>query len=440
MLIAVIGAGPCGLACAYGLLKRGHQVDIYEREQAVGGLSKSMPLWGRNVELGPHFLPARMDAQVKALLEELMNEDELLLYRRSSRIRIEGRLIDYPPGVPDLLRFWGLRRSGAAIFFFLHAFIRKKSAEPNDLESYIKTYLGSFIYRHFFKEYTEKLWRLSCASISSEYARSLIGLGDLRILSLLKKILPSVRKAKHSYCLYPEGGMSRLWSAAQSAIENRGGRFYFGAAVGSIGEDEGGGMALKAYGREERYDNIVSTIPEAKLLALLRDAPPCALMERARSLQSRNVLFIFLRIDRSGLMEHHTLYLHDRGVECVRITNCSRFGSECGNDVLLLEYWMDDRDELWLGDEECMIRRARKDLDVLLTNVEFLIMDTKIVRLPKAIPVPSLHNKRCRVEIGAYLNRYKNLLRTGRANQDQFNYGMEEALKDGLLCAGTLKE
>ena len=52
--IAVIGAGPAGLTAAYQLTKAGLLVDIYEAGPSVGGMAKTISLWGRNVDLGPH--------------------------------------------------------------------------------------------------------------------------------------------------------------------------------------------------------------------------------------------------------------------------------------------------------------------------------------------------------------------------------------------------
>ena len=42
--IAIIGAGPGGLAAALLLLNQGHQVTIYEKDDLVGGRSKRLKI------------------------------------------------------------------------------------------------------------------------------------------------------------------------------------------------------------------------------------------------------------------------------------------------------------------------------------------------------------------------------------------------------------
>ena len=49
---AIIGAGPAGLTAAYALTKAG--VDVYEADNEVGGMAKTIDLWGQLVDLGPH--------------------------------------------------------------------------------------------------------------------------------------------------------------------------------------------------------------------------------------------------------------------------------------------------------------------------------------------------------------------------------------------------
>lgn len=55
--VAIIGAGPAGLACAYHLNRRGHSVTVYEREDAPGGLL----MYGiPNMKLEKRFIDRRI--------------------------------------------------------------------------------------------------------------------------------------------------------------------------------------------------------------------------------------------------------------------------------------------------------------------------------------------------------------------------------------------
>ncbi len=54
--VAVIGAGPAGLTAAYALAKGGIDVEVFEAGNSVGGLARSIQLWGQSVDLGPHRL------------------------------------------------------------------------------------------------------------------------------------------------------------------------------------------------------------------------------------------------------------------------------------------------------------------------------------------------------------------------------------------------
>ena len=57
--VVIIGAGPAGLSCAYELTKAGVEVEIFEANQFVGGMSRSFDLWGQRVDLGPHRFYSR---------------------------------------------------------------------------------------------------------------------------------------------------------------------------------------------------------------------------------------------------------------------------------------------------------------------------------------------------------------------------------------------
>ncbi|MGH8112136.1 MAG: FAD-dependent oxidoreductase, partial [Rhodanobacteraceae bacterium] len=46
----VLGAGPMGLMATMELLKAGHQVDLYERDDRIGGMSASFDFDGVEIE------------------------------------------------------------------------------------------------------------------------------------------------------------------------------------------------------------------------------------------------------------------------------------------------------------------------------------------------------------------------------------------------------
>ncbi|MFB9441712.1 FAD-dependent oxidoreductase [Dactylosporangium vinaceum] len=72
--VAVIGAGAGGAAAAYCLAKAGLEVDVYEASGGVGGLARSVGLWGQSVGVGPqHFFSA--DPRVNELWLEVVGGD-----------------------------------------------------------------------------------------------------------------------------------------------------------------------------------------------------------------------------------------------------------------------------------------------------------------------------------------------------------------------------
>ena len=81
--IAIIGAGPGGLAAAMLLARRGFQVQVFEKAPAIGGRNAEVVLGDYRFDLGPTFL------MMKFLLDELFEETG-----RSSNTYLDFRLLD----------------------------------------------------------------------------------------------------------------------------------------------------------------------------------------------------------------------------------------------------------------------------------------------------------------------------------------------------------
>src|SRR5260221_10790362 len=103
---AVLGAGPMGLMCAMELLKAGHSVDLYERDDRIGGMSATFNFDGLEIERFYHFI-CKTDYPLFELLAELNLSDKLHWTDTKMGFYWNGRL--YKWGTPQaLLRFNGL--------------------------------------------------------------------------------------------------------------------------------------------------------------------------------------------------------------------------------------------------------------------------------------------------------------------------------------------
>lgn len=159
----IIGAGPSGLALAYGL--QGDTL-IVEAEDSVGGLCRSVNHMGGVFDLGGHSFHTP-HPEVYELVQKLLEpEGGLDLQKRDARVYSNGVLIPYPfqkfyEQIPDadLVRECeeGLRnRLGNA-------------GEAENFEEYIIRNFGEGIAKHFMLPYNRKLWARDIKEISIEW-------------------------------------------------------------------------------------------------------------------------------------------------------------------------------------------------------------------------------------------------------------------------------
>ena len=71
--VVIIGAGPAGLSCAYEILKNNKniKVTIFEEEEMVGGISKTVNYKGNRIDIGGHRFFTKNE-EVKKLWLELL--------------------------------------------------------------------------------------------------------------------------------------------------------------------------------------------------------------------------------------------------------------------------------------------------------------------------------------------------------------------------------
>ena len=93
--VIIIGGGPAGLTAAEKLLKTNEfDVTILEKDNVVGGLSKTTQYKGCKFDIGPHHF-ITSNKKIEKYWKELM-EDQFLSEKRYTRIYYNNHFFRYP--------------------------------------------------------------------------------------------------------------------------------------------------------------------------------------------------------------------------------------------------------------------------------------------------------------------------------------------------------
>ena len=112
MRVAILGAGPAGLATAHYLSSRGVPTYMLELGDRVGGLCITLERNGFKFDLGGHRWFTKNE-ELHAWFLELM-KGELVTVQRTSRIYFEGKYFEYPISIKNVLGNAGLLKSAHA--------------------------------------------------------------------------------------------------------------------------------------------------------------------------------------------------------------------------------------------------------------------------------------------------------------------------------------
>ncbi|TKK67466.1 FAD-dependent oxidoreductase [Ilyomonas limi] len=436
MKVAIIGAGPAGLAMAHELCKNGIAVSIYEKDKVVGGLAKSVWLWHARTELGPHFIGENMNPAAKAFMQEIFDSVKMHHYERLSRIHMNNSFYNYPPDGINIIKSIGLVACCKAAISFINR--KRKSSNAEDVESFVKGTFGNYIFTTFFQEYTEKLWGKSCKEIDAIFFKNLIGFKGNSMMKKLRNMFTKKNTVTYKKSYYPDEGFSMLWEAMQQKIEANDGQFYFSVNIkGFTTEGKKVTGIQLADGSVEAYDYVVSTIPETILIRLLPQVP-VPIFESLARINYRSLICVFLLLEHCYILEDNTVYLYSKQLKATRITNFNRFRNIDGNDIVMLEYWTSEKETVWQLTDDAIVEIAKKDLTVFSRRDNIVVKDTKIIRLRNAYEIPELGFQKIKTDIADFLQQFDGLVTAGRANQHNFNYGMGDAIADGYSKAGKI--
>ena len=441
--VAIIGAGPAGLTAAYQLALKGFKVTIFEAGTSVGGMARSIPLWGQLVDLGPHRFFSS-DPRVNGIWLDVVG-NRYSMVNRLTRIYYRRKFFDYPLKPFNALSGLGVVEAAICVFSYLGAKMFPAASEET-FEDWVTNRFGRRLFEIFFKSYSEKLWGISCRELDAEFAAQRIR--KLSFFEALKSALFRSASTRHRTLVdefaYPHRGAGAAYQEMAERIRALGGDILLSTAVASVhpAVDVGKQPVLKFDDGETRaFDHVISTMPITQLVN--RMGAPEDVRRAAGQLKFRNTILVYLRVDGGSTFPDQWIYIHSPELLTGRITNFRNWVPSITNGmadtVLCLEYWCYDGDEIWTKADADLVMLATDEVYKTSLIVTGSVKEGHVVRIPKCYPVYAAGYKKNLEPVQAFLSKQKNLSVIGRYGAFKYN-NQDHSILMGYLAAANIAD
>jgi protoporphyrinogen oxidase len=478
----IIGAGPAGLTAAYELLEKTDiQPIIFEASHDIGGISKTINYKGNRIDIGGHRFfskscrvmqwwqnilpimgqPARDDLVLgrKVAVSDTSHapdpekEDKVLLVRsRLSRILFLRRFFDYPVALNiNTIANLGPVKIIKIAFSYFKARMFPIRKEKN-LEDFFINRFGNELYRTFFKDYTEKVWGVSCKDIKPEWgAQRIKGLSiTTAILHALKKITTrdtsiaqkGTETSLIEQFLYPKFGPGQMWEEVAKIIIKKGGEIHRNNEVVAIDLFEGQIKSVQVRNtltgetKKQAGNYFFSTMPISDLVKAITAEIPAEVRQIASGLMYRDFITVGLLLKKlevsnktgrktiNNIVPDNWIYIQERDVKIGRLqifNNWSPYLVHNPDNVWIgLEYFCTEGDHLWTKSDDDFIRFAIDELVKINIIKKEDVIDSCIFRVKKAYPAYFGSYDKLDI-ITKFTDQIPNLFLIGRNGMHKYN-------------------
>jgi protoporphyrinogen oxidase len=399
--VVVIGAGPAGLTAAYQLGKAGVTSTIFESDDVVGGISRTVVRDGWRFDIGGHRFFTKV-RPVEDLWFEILGADDFLLRPRLSRIFYKGKMFDYPLRAKNALFGLGLLEAVRCVGSYVWVRIHPPK-DTSNFEGFVASRFGWRLYRTFFKTYTEKVWGMKATEIQADW-----GAQRIKNLSLFRAVWESLKpqsfrlrnkdKSKQVTSLieefnYPKYGPGMMWERCQELCEAQGSKVWFNSRVTAIHHADGRvtGVTAEVDGVPTRIEatHVVSSMPISHLLKGMDPPAPAEVVKAADGLAYRDFMTVALVVPEEFGFPDNWIYIHDPSVSVGRIQNFGQWSPYLvkeGRTCLGLEYFVFEGDEMWTKSDADLVEQGKRELTALGLVDGSKVEAGYVVRIPKAYP------------------------------------------------------
>lgn len=374
--IAVVGAGPMGLAVAYELVKQGYKPTIFEADDRIGGMAAMFDFDGVEIERYYHF-HCTSDDDFFQVLKELNIEDKLHWKSTKMGYWYQNKLQEWGNPIA-LLKFEGLGLV-AKFRYGLHAFLATKRNDWKSLEKYdaltwIKTWVG--------KEAFDVLWRQLFAQKFYEYSDNL---SAPWIWSRIRRIGRSRYNLFKEKLGYLDGGSGTYMNAMKVYIEENGGTFKLSHPISKIVMNDGKTKGLVSHGDTYDFDTVISTIPLPLVANIAQDLPQDILAQFSNKINIAGVCVI-AKLD-TPLTENFWLNTNDESMDIPGIIEYGNLNPNVGH-IVYVPYYMPQTNAMYKESDDVFVEKVKQYFKTVNPNIsDENILDVRVHRYYYAQPI-----------------------------------------------------
>ena len=437
--VVIVGAGPCGIACARELLSLGHDnFVVLEREPVAGGLAGSVVdpagfTWDR----GGHVVFSHF-GEFDRLLDEVMGDD-VHRHERSSYVHLGGTWVPYP--VQNNLHRMPTDMAVESLEGLVEAQLGAPSADANgehdlDFGTWMRSMFGAGIVRHFMEPYNEKVWAHPASTMSAGWIAERVAVVDWRsaVRSAVRREDDPGWGPNNLFAFPREGGTGSIYRRAAAPLEHH---IRFEIGVASVDVDAH--SLLTEDGERWEYGHLVWTGALDHLVGSIA-AAPAPVVRAAAELVHNSVTIVGIGYETPLIDDRSWLYFPDADVPFYRATNFAKYAAANVPGGRTDRYcsWMTEvaSSDVRPLDGDHLVERVDDALRRTgLVPADAPIASVHVEHLPYAYPVPSLGRDGALRVIQPWLDE-RHVLSRGRFGAWRYELGnMDHAVKMGVDAA-----
>lgn len=452
--VIILGAGVTGLSAGIRFLDAGCDVCLIEKAKQVGGLAKTVIRENYLLDLGPHHLYSKNQETLNEMLD-LFEKDELVPLSLHAKILFYDRFLDYPLTARSVLSQMGLKHAFLGSMSYILMGIRNLFGmrfKEDNFKGWARNNFGDYMYKIFFKPYTEQFWGVPCEELSTDCVPQVTKTSFMKTLKrvLFKKFSNeslSVEEVDVGYeksvNYYPANGFGAIAEKLKDSFLSKGGTLSLNSDISELIKNNNNTYTIHYRKGDELLEDqaayVVSSIPIPSLFKILKPSPSNLEIKSADSLKYLSTVILYIVIHDRDILDCGFLYMPNRPYN--RISNSNRFHPNLcpeGENMLACEITCSFNDATWNSTDEELFEKCitHLDSDNLIYRKE--VKQFFSIRVKDAYPFYRVGYKKDLDAVFNYFNDMPNFFLAGRVGA--FKYmAVDECMEDAANLVTKIK-